>query len=69
MNKYLELIIKTLIVLGGINYAFMAFDKNLINSIFNDKNKEIIYIIIGICSFIMFIVKVLPDYINLINKL
>ena len=41
MNKYLELFIKTLIVLGGINYAFMAFDKNLIKSIFNDKNKEI----------------------------
>ena len=69
MNKYLELLIKTLIVLGGINYGFMAFGKNLIKSIFNNKNKKIIYIIIGICSFIMFIVKVLPDYIQLINKL
>jgi len=68
MKFLIELLFKTIIIISVLNYAFMAFDKNLYALLISNKRiLKSTYIVITLIGLIMFYNKVLPDWIKEYN--
>lgn len=65
MKFVIELLFKTLIIFSVVNYAFIAFDNNIYDSLISNKiTRNFLYLVIASIGIFMFSQKVLPDWIK-----
>ena len=68
MEFFIELLLKTIVIFGIVNYAFIAFNNNIFTHLISSKMLlKIIYLLIASCGVFMFYEKVLPDWIKAFN--